>query len=162
MNKDDIYKLLQNQKIWHRITEHPAVYNMTELENIELPYPNCDAKNLFVRDDKRQNFYLISIKPNKKINLKEFRKEHGTRPLTFASEQDLLDVINLYPGAVTPFGLLNDQNLKVSFYLDEDFLKNSQIIGVHPNDNTATLWVKTGDLINLIKNHGNQVTITKF
>ncbi len=162
MNKDDIYELLKNRKIWHEITEHEAVYNMAELENVKLPYKDCDAKNLFVRDDKRNNFYLISIKSDKKINLKEFRREHNTRPLTFASEQDLLDVIDLYPGAVSPLGLLNDKDLKVHFYLDKEFLNNSKIIGVHPNDNTATLWLKVDDLINIIKEHGNQVVVAKF
>lgn len=48
---------------------------MEELENIDLPYPEADGKNLFVRDDKKRNYYLITVKGNKKLNLKEFRKK---------------------------------------------------------------------------------------
>lgn len=60
-------------------------------------------------------------------------------------------------GSVSSLGLLNDQDLKVTFYLDEDFVKDKQIIGVHPNDNTATLWLKVEDLMAIIKERGNTI-----
>lgn len=159
MNKEEIYKLIKEKGYWHEITEHKAVFTMDEVNDIYVPYPEYDAKNLFVRDDKKRNYYLITVKGNKKVDLKEFRKNNNTRPLSFASENDLMTILNLIPGSVTPLGLLNDQELKVSFYLDKEFLTGKEIIGVHPNDNTATLWLKVEDLINLIKDHGNEVTI---
>lgn len=159
MNKEEIYKLIKEKGYWHEITEHKAVFTMDEVNDIYVPYPEYDAKNLFVRDDKKRNYYLITVKGNKKVDLKEFRKNNNTRPLSFASENDLMTILNLIPGSVTPLGLLNDQELKVSFYLDKEFLTDKEIIGVHPNDNTATLWLKVEDLITLIKDHGNEVTI---
>lgn len=156
MNKQEVYDFLKEKGIWHEITEHEAVYNMEELENVELPYPEADAKNIFVRDDKRKNYYLITVKSNKRVNLKEFKKQNMTRQLTFASEEDLKLVMGLFPGAVTPFGVLNDSENKVQVFIDEDFLENPGIIGIHPNDNTATVWIKTNDLINIIKEHGNR------
>jgi len=53
--------------------------------------------------------------------------------------------------------LLNDEECKVTFYLDADF---TDLIGVHPNDNTATVWLKAEDLIRIIKDHGNEIFIT--
>ena len=159
MNKQEIYDFIKDKNIWHEITEHKAVFNMAELSQVEIPYPEYDAKNLFVRDDKKRNYYLITVKGDKRVDLKEFRKNNATRPLSFASEQDLMSIMNLIPGAVTPLGLLNDNELKVILYLDKEFLNNKQIIGVHPNDNTATLWLKVTDLIDIIKEHGNQVNI---
>ena len=73
-----------------------------------------------------------------------------------------MNIMNLTKGSVTPFGLLNDKDLKVKFYLDESFMEEPKIIGVHPNDNTATLWIKADDLINIIKKHGNLVTIVSI
>lgn len=159
MNKEEIYKLIKEKGYWNEITEHKAVFTMDEVNDIYVPYPEYDAKNLFVRDDKKRNYYLITVKGNKKVDLKEFRKNNNTRPLSFASENDLMTILNLIPGSVTPLGLLNDQELKVSFYLDKEFLTGKEIIGVHPNDNTATIWLKVEDLITLIKDHGNEVTI---
>lgn len=162
MTKQEVYDFLKNKNTEFEITEHKAVYNMEELSEVEIPYPEYDAKNLFVRDDKKNNYYLISVIGSKRADLKRFRKENGTRPLTFASENDLNEILGLKAGSVSPLGLLNDKDLKVKFYIDCDFFKGKSIIGVHPNDNTATVWLKTEDLINIIKENGNQVFITDF
>ena len=162
MNKKEVYEYLKEKNIWHEITEHKPVYNMEELLEIDIPYPEADAKNLFIRDDKKRNYYLITVRGDKKVNLKGFRKNNNMRPLSFASESDLMDIMNLIPGAVTPFGLLNDKDLKVQLYIDKYFVNNSHIIGVHPNENTATIWLKTEDLISIIKEHGNQVNIIEI
>lgn len=154
MNKLETYKFLDDQGIQYEVTEHKAVFNMEELSDVELPYPEADAKNLFVRDDKKRQYYLITVKGDKRVDLKKFRKANGTRPLTFASAEDLPAILKLTPGSVTPLGLLNDDELKVEFYLDDSFLNEPGLIGCHPNDNTATVWMKTQDLIRLVKEHG--------
>lgn len=159
MNKQEIYKYLKERGIWHEITEHAAVYNMGELSQIDIPYPEADGKNLFVRDDKKRNYYLITAKGNKRVDLKEFKNKNNTRSLSFASKQDLMDIMKLMPGSVTPLGLLNDNERKVQFYIDKEFMEDSCLIGVHPNDNTATVWLKTDDLIAVIEGHGNQVYV---
>ena len=157
MNKQQIYDYLQENSIWHEITEHKAVYNMAELAEVPCPYPEADAKNLFVRDDKKQNYYLITVKGEKRVNLKAFRKAQGTRNFSFASAEDLLKRLALIPGAVTPLGVLNDETRSVQVFLDQDFLQEPGLVGVHPNENTATVWLKTEDLIRIIREHGNEV-----
>lgn len=162
MNKQGIYDLVKSKDIWHEITEHEPVYSMEELLKIEVPYPENDAKNLFVRDDKKANYYLITVKGDKRVDLKEFRRTHDTRHLSFASADDLNSILSLIPGSVSPFGLLNDSDLKVQFFIDQDFLDDVNIIGVHPNDNTATIWLRPNDLIDIVKSHGNQVKIIEI
>lgn len=54
MNKQEIYAYLKRNHIWHEITEHKAVYSMAELSQVDVPYPEADAKNLFVCDDKKE------------------------------------------------------------------------------------------------------------
>ena len=159
MNKQEIYDFLKSKNIWHEITEHKAVFNMEELNDIDLPYPEADGKNLFVRDDKKRNYYLITVKGDKKVNLKEFREKNNTRALSFASENDLMDIMNLKPGSVTPLGILNDKDTKITINLDKEILNDKGLIGVHPNDNTATVWLKVKDLIDIVKEHGNQVNV---
>lgn len=161
MNKQEIYNYLNSKNIKYEIINHIPVYNMFDLEKVNLPNKEYDAKNLFIRDDKKINYYLITIKGNKKINLKEFRKVNNTRPLTFASDLDLLNILNLKPGSVTPLGLLNDKKIQVKFYLDDEFDLDSYIY-VHPNDNTVTISLKVLDLINIIKEHGNLTNIIKL
>lgn len=162
MNKQEVYAFLNAKNIPHEITEHAAVYNMEELAQVTLPYPDRDAKNLFVRDDKRRNYYLITVRGDKRVNLKEFRRRQGTKPLTFASPEELQAILGLIPGAVTPFGLLNDSECRVHFYIDRDFWQGSGLIGVHPNDNTATVWLQAEDLVALLREHGTTVDIVEL
>ncbi len=160
MNKIEIYSYLKEQNIEYEAAEHKAVFNMKELETIELPHPEWEAKNLFVRDDKKKNYYLITVKGDKRVNLKEFRKQHGLRALSFASPEELLNIMQLTPGAVTPFGILNDSEHRVYFYLDREFMNDK--IGVHPNDNTATVWLQANDLIRLIQDNGSEAEFTEI
>lgn len=156
MNKQEVYEFLQAQGVTYEVTEHKAVYNMDELAEVELPYPEADAKNLFVRDDKKSSYYLITVRGSKRVDLQEFRKAYGTRRLSFASAEDLARLLGLFPGSVTPLGLLNNVEKNVKLFLDSDFA-DDDLIGVHPNENTATVWLKAGDLVRLIREHGNEV-----
>ena len=157
MNKEQIYRYLKQKNIWYEITKHKVVYNMKDLQDVDLPYPEGDAKNLFVRDDKKRNYYLITVKGTKKVDLKEFRHQNNTRPLSFVNEKELLELLNLKPGSVTPLGLLNDKEHKVEFFIDNELLEEPGIIGVHPNENTATVWLKTRDLITILKENNVKV-----
>lgn len=160
MNKQETYQYLKDHNIPFEITEHRAVYNMEELDSIDLPYPEGDAKNLFVRDDKKKNYYLITVKGDKRVNLKDFRKAHGLRPLSFASPEDLKKYMDLTPGAVTPLGLLNVEGAPITMYLDAEF--KDSIIGIHPNENTATVWLQGDDLVALLRENGCEVEIVKI
>lgn len=158
-DKAAVYRLLTERGIWHEITEHPAVYNMEEMAAVDLPYPEADGKNLFLRDDKKRHYYLLTLRGDKRVDLKAFRQANGTRPLSFASAEDLQAKLGLLPGAVTPLGALNDREGQVEVFLDQDFLDPPGLIGVHPNDNTATLWLRTEDLIALLRDHGTAVRV---
>lgn len=162
MNKTEIFDFLNQKGISYEATEHKAVLNMEELAEVNLPYPEDNAKNLFVRDDKKRNYYLISVRGEKRVNLKEFRKTHGLKALSFASGEDLLEIMKLETGAVTPFGLLNDDERRVELYFDKSFLEGNAMIGCHPNENTATVRLKSRDLIKLIEEHGNTVHIVEM
>ncbi len=158
MDKAAIYDMLKKQKISHEIDEHEAVFNMTELSNQKALYPDSVAKNLFVRDDKKRNYIMITVRGNKRVKLKDFEKAHAFRHLSFASPNDMQKYLGVQPGSVSPFGLLNDKDCVVKWFYDADFAKSqNHMAGVHPNDNTATVWLKIEDLINIIQQHGNLV-----
>ena len=157
MTKQETLEYLDARGVEYVLEEHPAVFNMEELRAIDLKYPDRDAKNLFVRDDKKTGWYLITVRGDRRVDLNGFRKKVGLRRLSFASAEELLSVMGLIPGAVTPLGLLNDAERKVTLYLDAAF--SGGLIGVHPNDNTATVWLKAEDLTRLIREHGNTVRI---
>lgn len=113
-----------------------------------------------MRDDEKRAYYLITLTGSKTVDLKEFRRRYGARPLSFASADDLRSIMGLESGSVTPLELLNDEGREATVFLDADLA--SGIIGVHPNDNTATVWMRAADLVRVVENHGNEVRIVEL
>lgn len=161
-DKQGIYDLLKEKEIWYDVVEHPAVFDMEALGELDLPHAEYNAKNLFVRDDKKRNYYLITVRGEKRVDLKDFRKKQETRRLSFASPEDMEALLGLTPGSVSPLGLLNDREHRVHYYLDQDLAGEEALVGMHPNENTASIWLKPADLIALIQEHGNEVTVVEI
>ncbi len=136
MDKIEIYHYLKRQNIAYEITEHKAVFNMEEADAVDLPYPEWGAKNLFVRDDK--NVLLFDNDEREQASRFESVSQATWSACTFfAAAEELFDIMKLIPGAVTPLGILNDAEHRVQVFMDVEFVGNK--IGVHPNDNTATV-----------------------
>ena len=70
-----------------------------------------------------------------------------------------MNILKLTKGSVSPLGILNDKNNLVKVFIDSYFINKVSIIGVHPNDNTMTIWLNTNDLIDIIKEHGNIIQV---
>ena len=155
MNKQELYQFLDEQKIEYSVIEHAPVYTVEEAEKLCLPHPEAGAKNLFLRDDKKRNYYLLTVRDALAVDLKQFQEKIGSRRLSFASEEDLMRFLALKKGAVTPFGVLNDTQRAVQVYIDAYF-ENKQI-SVHPNENNATVYLAANDLVELLREHGNRV-----
>ena len=155
-----VLTLLGDRKIQFDIVEHDPVYTIDEMLRLNLPHAEAVAKNLFLRDDKKRNYYLLVVREEKKVDLKALKEKIVTRPLSFASEGDLNQLLGLTKGSVTPFGILNDEDRRVKVLIDQSFWES--LIGVHPNENTATVWMHIADLAEILEEHGNSVEFVEI
>ncbi|MBO5330158.1 MAG: prolyl-tRNA synthetase associated domain-containing protein [Anaerotignum sp.] len=159
--KQEVKAFLEDKNIPFEWVEHKAVYTIEEMEELGLESMDEIAKNLFLRDQKGKRHFLIVIRADKQANLKELGEKLGIGKLSFASEERLEKYMKLKKGAVTPLGVLNDEDCAVEVFFDEDFV-GMEKIGVHPNDNTASVYLKTEDLLGIIREHGNTLEIVSF
>ena len=75
MKSEKVYQLLNNLSIPFEIIEHEAALTVEEMEKA---LPEMDAqvcKNLFLRDQKGKQHYLIVMGKEKPFNLKEFEEK---------------------------------------------------------------------------------------
>ena len=77
-----------------------------------------------------ENFIVTYIVVNEYDN-SEFSKYNNT--------------LKLKQGSVTPFGLINDTDHSVEFFIDRN-LSKCKSLGIHPCDNTATVFLSYKDL----------------
>ena len=161
MFKAEIYALLDEKGVAYEKKEHAAVFTMADMDAEGLNEKGNICKNLFLRDAKGKKHFLVSAPEERKIDLKQLAEWLGTSKLSFASAERLEKYLMLRQGSVSPLGILNDESRTVVFVADEA-LASMPSIGVHPNDNTATVWLSFADLKKLIEEHGNEVIIAKL
>ena len=157
-NGKRICDYLKENSIRFNFYEHQPVYTVEDVKNAKLDIPGIPTKNLFLRDKKKTKYFVLISEEDKKINLKKVGQYIDTKNLTFASEQELNDIIGLQMGDVGPFGIINDNEKKVSILLDSQLIDKSDI-NLSANSLTTTITIDYGELVKFIESVGNNYTI---
>ena len=153
MGKAEVLQYLDDQEVFYQKVEHEPVFTMEGMEQLNLPFAAEVVKNLFLRDDKKRAYYLVVMPEDKPANRKALRAMLESRPLRFASADDLEAILGLRAGAVSPLGVLNDDERRVQVVLDKELCSYTGL-GIHPNDNTAKLHVPLPDVLAMLDAHG--------
>ncbi len=153
----DIFRLLDERKIEYSVEHHKRVYSIAEMDEVEIKGKQCISKNIVLTDDKKRSFYLLSIPHEKRLDLKALRSMLQSRPLSFLNAERMQELIGINKGEVTPFALLNDSMHKVSFILDKSF--ENSVIGIHPNDNSITVFLPAMSVVEILKESGEECRI---
>lgn len=123
--------------------DHPPVATVAEAEQYWSGIDACHAKNLFLRNQKGTRHFLVVLAADRRADLAAIGDGFGEKKLGFASPERLAGSLGLTPGAVSPFGLINDPHHRVEVAIDAT-LRDAARVAFHPNVNTATL-VLSGD-----------------
>lgn len=154
MTETELYALFDERGISYEVYHHEAVYTVAEAD-VLVPRIAIPTKNLFLRDDKKRNFFLVVAHEDTPIDLKHLHKQLGSRRLSFASAEMLQDKLGLVQGSVTPFGILNDETREVTLVFDERLAHER--FDAHPMVNTATMFIYMDEVLPLFVEHGNPI-----
>jgi len=156
-----VYQVLDDLGIGYQKYEHVPVYTIPELEKENPEAKGTHCKNLFLRNAKGNKHYLVLLTSEKTVDLGRLAEKIGTTKLSFASERRMDKYLSLGQGAVSPFGLINDQNNEVEMIIDQD-IKLQAFITVHPNVNTASVSIDLADFEKFLDWVGNKVQFVKM
>ena len=154
MSEDELYALLEQRGIPYEVFHHRAVATVAEADAL-VPRIATPTKNLFLRDDKKHDFFVVVADTATSIDLKHLHRQLGSRRLSFASSEMLMEKLGLMPGSVTPFGVLNDDTRTVTLVFDETLAHKR--FDAHPLVNTATMFVEMDDVLPIFEEHGSPV-----
>lgn len=140
------YDFLDSLHISYERTDHGPADTMEACLEIDKVLNVLICKNLFLCNRQKTKFYLLMMPGDKPFKTKEIPAQVGCARLSFASENYMLEFLDIQPGAVSIMGLMNDRNGRVQLLIDEDVLKG-EYIGCHPCVNTSSLKIRTRDLV---------------
>jgi Ala-tRNA(Pro) deacylase len=146
--KTEILEFLTNHQFTFELVEHPALFTCDDLNKYGLTIAGTGTKNLFLSDGKE--VLLVSVPEEKRVDIRGLEKLLGTKKLSFAKPELLLECLQVTPGAVTLLGVMFDQEKKVRIILDQAF-KAAEFLQAHPCDNTATVVIARTELERFFK-----------
>ena len=145
MTEDQLYQFLQQHDIPYTRYEHPAVYTVEQANAHLQDAPGARTKNLFLSDEKKENYYLLWMQSDAQVNFKRLGKEQGLGKARFGSPEKLMEYLGLEPGSVSVLSLVNDPQQRVTLLIDRS-LWEAESFQCHPLVNTATLVIARPDV----------------
>jgi Ala-tRNA(Pro) deacylase len=153
-----LFDFLETLDIETATVSHPPLFTVEQSKSLRGQIPGAHTKNLFLRDRKDAHF-LVTVEEEADIDLKRIHTLIGASGrVSFGKQEMLMALLGVTPGAVTPFGLINDKGGKVSFALDAR-LAEADIVNAHPLTNEATTSIGGRDLLRFVKATGHEVLI---
>ena len=148
LGKDELLGFLGARGIEYALHEHEAVFTAEEALRVCGHIPGMHCKNLFLKD-KADALWLVTLPDEKRADLKSLPEKIGSKRLSFGNASLLMEALGVTPGSVTPLALLNDEAKRVQLVLDRSMLQQ-EMINLHPLINTATITLRSADLLRFL------------
>ncbi|MFO1120692.1 MAG: prolyl-tRNA synthetase associated domain-containing protein [Rhodospirillales bacterium] len=156
----DLFAYLDQLGIEHSTIEHPPIFTVEEGRAWHDKIPGLHCKNLFIKD-RKGGIWLVVMPGEKRADLNRLEKLLAAPRFSFGRPELLAEVLELTPGSVTPFGLINDRDHRVTVVLDQEMLE-SEWVNYHPLHNAASTTLRSADLVRFVKALGYEPIIIRL
>ena len=140
------YDLLDRLGVEYDRVDHAPAMTMEDCKEVDEILEAMVCKNLFLCNRQETAFCLLMIPDTKVFHTKDLSAQIGSARLSFAKPEYMEKFLDITPGSVSVFGLMNDTEHQVKLLIDEEVL-DSEYFGCHPCINTSSLRMRTVDLI---------------
>ena len=151
--EQSLLNVLDAAGIGWTMTEHRAVHTVGESAQLHAEIPGAHTKNLFLKDAGGQ-FWVVSAPHDARVDLKALPAAIGSKKVSFGKAEDMVRLLGIEPGSVTPLAAFNDAAGAVKVVIDSS-LAAAPRVNVHPLRNTATLGLAGADLLAFLSATGH-------
>jgi Ala-tRNA(Pro) deacylase len=158
LTPDELFAALDRLGIAHPTVTHPPLFTVEQSQGLRGSIPGGHTKNLFLKD-KKDALFLVTAEEDAAIELKSLHRRLGASGrFSFGSAELMLETLGVTPGAVTPFGAINDTAHRVTVVLDSTLMQHA-VINAHPLTNTMTTSIARDDLVKFLESTGHKPRI---
>jgi Ala-tRNA(Pro) deacylase len=154
-NREKVLDHLRHLDIGYKMVEHPPTPTIEEALKYWSEMDSTHCKNLFFRNHKGNQHYLVIFRFDKQLAVKDLELRLKQGKLSFASPERMARFLGVTPGSVSLFGLINDAEKYVIVFLDQN-LRQSEYLSFHPNDNTASLMISQDGFMKFLNHSGHR------
>lgn len=142
--KEDVLAALGALGIPYELLEHAPVHTMEDCRAAEEALGGVMPKNLFLTPRNHASHHLLIARAEAPFRTSRISRQLGVSRLSFATAEELMEMLRTLPGAISPMGLLFDGEKKVHLAIDRA-LRGEERLLFHPCVNTATLAISGAD-----------------
>jgi Ala-tRNA(Pro) deacylase len=151
---DELFALLAKHGITVSTIDHPPLLTVEDAKTHRGTLEGAHTKNLFLKDRKGKLF-LVVLQEDASVDLKTIHEHLGASgKVSFGSANLLFEVLGVLPGAVSPFGAVNDTEKRVTIVFDAALLKSTKL-NHHPLANTKTTTIDRDALLEFLNATGH-------
>ncbi len=155
---EQLFTYLDHLGIAYSTVNHTALFTVEQSQALRGTIPGAHTKNLFLKD-KKDALFLVTALEDASIELKSLHRLLGASGrFSFGSADLMRQTLGVEPGAVTPFGALNDSGGLVTVVLDAALMEHATI-NAHPLVNTMTTALARDDLVKFLRATGHEPRI---
>ncbi len=152
---------LQELGITFDVVEHPPVFTTEQADAFIEGIEGVRTKSMFLTNKKKTQYYLLIMDDQKSLDMDLFKDLVSANRIRMASADSLYEKMQLPPGTVSPFGLLNNPERDIQVYFDRDIV-SEYTMTFHPNTNEKTIFVATRDLFKFLTHLGYDYQILEL
>jgi Ala-tRNA(Pro) deacylase len=151
---EQLFLYLDSLGIAHKTVTHPPLFTVEQSRSLRGQIPGGHTKNLFLKDKKDALFMVVALE-DAAIDLKSLHRRLGAAGrFSFWSADIIRTTLGVEPGAVTPFGVFNDTDRRVTVVLDAAMMQHATL-NYHPLVNTMTTSIARDDLMKFLAATGH-------
>jgi len=163
-NETRLYEIFREIGITdYEVHEHPPILTIEDADKLQLHFEGLELKNLLLKQKNPEHYFMVIIDDHRHMDLKHFKEVAGWGKVRFANEEEMISLLDVVPGAVTPLALFNDEDKQVTVVLGTEVVEaaDDEIVNFHPCRYTATLSLKKWDLLKFLDFTGHEIIYEK-
>ena len=153
-----VEKALSERGIEFEAVAHEPALTTEQADRFIEGIEGVRTKTMFLTNKKKTAWYLLIMDDIKRLDMMRFGEIVGSKRIKMTSPNNLFEKMELPPGVVSPFGLLNNADKDISVYIDREILGAGRM-SFHPNTNEKTIFIQTPDLIDFVASLGYDVNV---
>lgn len=142
------YDILELLGIPYLRADHDHADTIEQCLDVENVIGCSICKNLLLTNRQMTDVYLLMMPGDKPFRTKDLSHQIGSARLSFATPEQMLELLDITPGSLSVMGLMNDRDCKVKLLVDRELLRQ-EYLGCHPCINTSSLKLKTIDVLKI-------------